>query len=188
MGNFQLPHWAQLALGLAVVVITWVVQQTQTGALVLPAAAISGLTLALTILGILTPSASTAANKRAVSEEIANKTILPPPTMRGFARIRILFVLTVVAGIGLSALLASNLTGCVGGVPTPTTVTGITAGVNFAVCVLGQSSQCEAAQTPWPQCLVGIVQACGGDAANVAKVVDAHNAALARARALEGGK
>jgi hypothetical protein len=67
--------------------------------------------------------------------------------------------------------------GCNCGLTTTQVATDVTAGLNFAVCVLGQFAQCEAASTPWPACSVNIVTACGGSALQVATVVDAYNAA-----------
>lgn len=75
-----------------------------------------------------------------------------------------------------TAVPAFFVVSCANGQLPPNTVTGITAGVNFAVCVLGQYAQCTAAKTPWPTCTVQIIQACGGDAVSIAAVVDAHRA------------
>lgn len=93
----KLPHWAQLAIGLAVVVLTWVVQQSQSGGLALPAAVTTVLTMVLTVLGLLSPSASAAANKRAAG---------------GFVGLRLLGGLTAV-----SALCTGLLLGCPQAIP-----------------------------------------------------------------------
>jgi hypothetical protein len=63
----KLPHWAQLGIALSVVVVTWIVQQTTSGALVLPAAAVSALTILQTVLGIFSTSASPTRNAVAVA-------------------------------------------------------------------------------------------------------------------------
>lgn len=55
--NLQLPHWAQLLVAFLVVAGTWVVQQNAAGNLVLPAAALTALTVILTALGMLSGSA-----------------------------------------------------------------------------------------------------------------------------------
>jgi hypothetical protein len=65
--NLKLPHWAQLTLALTIVIVTWTVQQTQAGNLVLPATVISVLTLVSTVLGILSSSAVPLNNARAVA-------------------------------------------------------------------------------------------------------------------------
>jgi uncharacterized protein YjeT (DUF2065 family) len=82
------------------------------------------------------------------------------------------------------ALMMLGAIGCSScGAITPTVATDVTAGVNFAVCVLGQLAQCESASPPtsWPVCSMNIVAACGGTALQVAQIVDAHNAALIKA-------
>jgi ABC-type transport system involved in cytochrome bd biosynthesis fused ATPase/permease subunit len=57
----KLPHWAQVTLGLAVVVVTWVVQQQSAGNLTLPAAAVTVLTTLNTFMGLVSPSVRGAA-------------------------------------------------------------------------------------------------------------------------------
>jgi hypothetical protein len=64
----KLPHWAMVALTLAGVVLTWLAQQQQLGAIVLPAWAASLVTLLLVVLGALgigSTSVSPQANLRA---------------------------------------------------------------------------------------------------------------------------
>lgn len=61
----KLPHWAQILLGLAVVVITWVMQQNSSGALVLPAVAVTVLTVVKTTIGLLSDSMKTSAARAA---------------------------------------------------------------------------------------------------------------------------
>jgi hypothetical protein len=78
--------------------------------------------------------------------------------------------------IATVVFLLALLPDCKGGL-TPQTIAGITDGANFAVCVLGQYAQCQAAKTPWPTCTLQIVNACGGDAVSIAAVVDAHRSA-----------
>lgn len=70
----KLPHYAQLLLGLLVVVITWVMQQASSGALVLPAIAITVLTIVKTAIGMLTDSPSTMAKLKAAS--LVTKTLV----------------------------------------------------------------------------------------------------------------
>lgn len=79
----------------------------------------------------------------------------------------------LLAKLGAGLLGLALCCGCSGGQVPPNVVTGITSGVNFAVCVLGQWAQCNASSTPWATCSVQIVQACGGDALSVAAVLDA---------------
>ena len=64
--NITLPHWAQMALGVTTVILVWVMQQESSGQLVLPAAAVSAIVLVKTIIGLLTPSISLAANLKSV--------------------------------------------------------------------------------------------------------------------------
>jgi hypothetical protein len=61
----KLPHWAQLLLGLAVVIITWVMQQNSSGALVLPAVAVTVLTIVKTTIGLMSDSMKTSAARAA---------------------------------------------------------------------------------------------------------------------------
>lgn len=63
--KLKLPHYLQIGIGLAVLIITWVVQQQSAGQLALPAATITALVLAKTVLGVLSPSASPTANVKA---------------------------------------------------------------------------------------------------------------------------
>jgi len=56
--NLKLPHWAQLVLAFAVVAVTWVMNEQANGALVLPAIAVSVLTLVKTVLGLVSDSVS----------------------------------------------------------------------------------------------------------------------------------
>lgn len=63
----KLPHWAQLLLGLVVVLITWVMQHVASGDLVLPAVAITILTVVKTAVGILSDSPSTMAKLKMAS-------------------------------------------------------------------------------------------------------------------------
>lgn len=61
-----LPNWAKLALGLALVVITWAMNAAAGGQLVLPAVVMTILTVAKTVIGMLTDGVPTAvAAKRA---------------------------------------------------------------------------------------------------------------------------
>ena len=50
--KLTLPHYVMLGLGLATVVLTWVMQQESSGALVLPATVVSALVVLKTIIGI----------------------------------------------------------------------------------------------------------------------------------------
>lgn len=61
----KLPHWAQLLLAFAVVALTWVMQQASAGNLVLPAMAITVLTIVKTAIGMLSDSMKTSAARAA---------------------------------------------------------------------------------------------------------------------------
>jgi hypothetical protein len=50
----KLPHWAALALALAMVVVTWLMNESTNGQLVLPAAVLTGLTVVKTVLQMFT--------------------------------------------------------------------------------------------------------------------------------------
>ena len=65
MIRLQLPHWADLAVSLVVCIIAWVAREQNSGALTLPATAITALTLVSLVLGTLSTSANPAANMRA---------------------------------------------------------------------------------------------------------------------------
>jgi len=62
MGNLKLPHWAQLVLAFASVAVVWVMQRNASGDLVLPAAAVSALTIINTVIGLF--SAQVSADKQ----------------------------------------------------------------------------------------------------------------------------
>jgi hypothetical protein len=64
--NVKLVHYAQIAAGLALVIIAWVMDQNAHGTLVLPAAVVSALAILKTVLGLLGPSVSPATNLKAV--------------------------------------------------------------------------------------------------------------------------
>ena len=65
MSNLRLPHWASLLVALSVIVIAWLLQQNNAGNLVLPAVAISALSLIQPILAALSPSAVPSTNAKA---------------------------------------------------------------------------------------------------------------------------
>lgn len=82
--DLKLPHWAQLALGLAALVVSWLIHQQSSGALDLPAGVMAALTMASTALGLVSGSA------------LSGKAAKPA----GFARIDMLLVLVAVGAIG----------------------------------------------------------------------------------------
>jgi hypothetical protein len=163
----KFPHIVILLLGLAITVLTWVLQQQVSGAVQLTATCVACistvLTVVKTILALSTDSVQTSMRAKAALSRAGTSLIA--------------------AALGMLALMAmaAGCSSC--SAVTPTVATDVTAGVNFAVCVLGQVAQCEAASppTPWPTCSVNIISACGGSALQVAQVVDAHNAALIKA-------
>lgn len=84
--NMKIPHWAMVALTIIGVVLTWLAQQQQLGAIVLPAWAASLVTLLLVVLGALgvgSTSVSPQANLRAA--RLAK--LVPPILVLGFALI-----------------------------------------------------------------------------------------------------
>jgi len=86
LSNLKLPHWAQLAIALAVIVVTWVMNEQASGALVLPAAVVSVLTVVKTVLGLFSGSASGKAPAAS--------------SQRGFARVKLLGALSIVGFVG----------------------------------------------------------------------------------------
>ena len=73
--KLTLPHYVMLGLGLATVVLTWVMQQESSGALVLPATVVSALVVLKTIIGIFSTSANPAANEAAVDRAVLAKKV-----------------------------------------------------------------------------------------------------------------
>lgn len=59
MSNFKLPHWAQLVLAFAVVGITWLMQQSSAGNLVLPATLVTVLVAVKTVIGLFSDAVDT---------------------------------------------------------------------------------------------------------------------------------
>lgn len=55
--GLKLPHWAQVVLACAALVISYLIHQQSAGQLDLPAALVAGLTVANTILGLVTQAA-----------------------------------------------------------------------------------------------------------------------------------
>lgn len=76
MSNLKLPHWAQMLIALAAVVVTWIMQQSAAGTLVLPAVAMTALVVLNTIIGILSPSAKPSVNASAVKAAAATTILL----------------------------------------------------------------------------------------------------------------
>jgi hypothetical protein len=75
MQNLKVGHWVQMALGLVLLVLTWVLDQQAHGALALPASVMSALLVLKTVLGLLTPSVIPSTNIAAV----AKASLRPPP-------------------------------------------------------------------------------------------------------------
>jgi len=150
----KLPHWAQLVLALAVVVITWVMQQAAAGQLVLPAIAITVLTIVKTAIGMLTDSVPTGmAQKRAARLAAGSLSAL------------VLLVLFAFAAVGCSGCGASLNPAVVG------------PSVDLGVCVIESVATDVAAGKPWSVCVTDAVANCGADAVSVSKIWDAHVAA-----------
>jgi hypothetical protein len=74
--NVKAPHYLQIALSLASVIVVWAVQQTTAGNLVLPAAVISALTLVQTVLGLFSTSVSSSRNAAAAVAASALRTLM----------------------------------------------------------------------------------------------------------------
>jgi hypothetical protein len=89
--SLKLPHWLQIVVSALVVITAWAMQQESSGSLVLPAAAVSALTVVSTLLGLFSPAAGGPAAPSAFS--------------RGFASVR---ALAAVAVIGLAALVGCS--------------------------------------------------------------------------------
>lgn len=160
--GMKLPHWAQLALALAVVVITWVMNANASGQLVLPALLVTILTIAKTAIGMLTDSVPTAmaAARRAAGRTLSVGLVL----------------------IGLGALTEEE-TGCSAAQKSAAVVDGGA----LAACILGSVSsdiaagKCSGAN--WPICVQDAAVKCGSDVATVATIWAAHT----KAEVLEAG-
>ena len=163
----KLPHWAQLVLGLLVVVIAWVMNQTASGALVLPAAVLTLLTIVKTVIGIMSDAAGVPSQ--------AEK--------RGFAPFKLVLALAA-AGCLFAGGVA--ITACPPGATVPPTV------VDTGACVLDVVSKDMLAGMAFPQAVEDAAIKCfgGASAENVAKVQSlwaSHLAASDRMRGLDGG-
>ena len=73
--SLKLPHYFQIGLGLAGVILTWVVQQTTSGDLVLPASVMSVILVLKTLIGVLSTSAVPGKNTAAVLAQSALRTL-----------------------------------------------------------------------------------------------------------------
>jgi hypothetical protein len=149
----KLPHWAQLTLGLAVIIITWVMQKQASGDLTLPAIVMTVLVTIKTAIGLLTDGIPTAlAAKRA---RLA--------AMRA-------------GGLAIFLLAFVGCSGCSGSQPSQ----AVNAGVDLAVCVIVTVSADIAANVSWNQCVADAVSKCGADAGQVVSIYTAHQAAEVR--------
>lgn len=144
-----------MVLALAVVVITWVMQQAASGQLVLPAIAITVLTIVKTAIGMFTDSVPTGmAQKRALRAAAAAK----------FGTMLVLMAVFVLGAIGCS--------GC--GAVNPAVVGP---SIDLGVCVIQSVATDVAAGKSWGVCVSDAVANCGADALSVSKIWDAHVAA-----------
>ena len=145
----KLPHYLQLGAGLAIIIITWIIQQNASGGLVLPAVAITVLTLVKSTLGLLTDSVPTALRAKAAARA---------------ARLAALCVFFC----GLGAVACQ---GCVNGQPPPV----VTPSVDLAVCILNQYTGAPSCRPTgnWVLCVATIANACGADAVSVEQVLTA---------------
>jgi hypothetical protein len=91
LSSLKLPHWLQIVVSALVVLTAWAMQQESSGSLVLPAAAVSALTVVSTLLGLFSPAAGAPSGPSAFS--------------RGFSSVRALAVASV---IGLAALVGCS--------------------------------------------------------------------------------
>lgn len=78
--NIKLPHWALVALSFVSLALAWVVAQTKSGDLVLPAIALGVIPIVQTVIGMLSPSVTPQTNLRA-----ARMAKLVPPALGCFA-------------------------------------------------------------------------------------------------------
>jgi hypothetical protein len=130
----KLPHWLQLVLALAVVILAWVMQQASSGALVLPAAVMSALTVLSTVLGLFTrPVGQVAVQDGKVSLS------RPPPGQRGCAPVRLVAALAVV---GLFALVV----GC------PALVPVVGPSIDTGVCAVEEALKGKTLLEIWNDC------------------------------------
>lgn len=86
LSNFKLPHGIQVALGLAVLILTWVMAEQAKGDITLPAAVVAALTIAKTFLGLFSNSASGSGGTAG---------------QRGFAGVRLLGALAIVGIVAM---------------------------------------------------------------------------------------
>lgn len=153
-----LPNWAKLALGLALVIIVWIMNAQASGQLVLPAVVMTILTVAKTVIGLLTDGVPTAgAAKRARRAAMHS-----------------------VALLAFAAALA--LVACQGCTPSQRgqVVSTVGPAVNLVECVYQHVDGCIQAHTPWTTCTVQTAEACGTDAASVVSIWASKRAAEAR--------
>lgn len=151
MSNLKLPHWAQILLGLATVVLAWVMQQESSGALVLPAAAVTAITLVKTLVGVFSSSASPATN--IVAGKMAAR------KLAGIAGATL--ALCVILGGSLACQACS-----------PATISKVeTVSIDSTVCVLNHFSDPPAQIAS--ECGIAAIE-------DVVKVLEAHRAAMVR--------
>jgi hypothetical protein len=73
--SLKLPHYFKIGLGLVGLILTWVVQQTNAGDLVIPATAMSVILVLKTLIGVLSTSADPSKNTAAVLAQSALRTL-----------------------------------------------------------------------------------------------------------------
>lgn len=153
-----LPNWAKLVLGLALVVVMWVMNQITSGALVVPATVGTALAVLKTVLSMLTDGVPTAnAMKRARRA-----------AMHSVALLAFTGALVLVACQGCTPSQQGQVVSTVG------------PSVSLVECVYQHVDGCIQAHTPWTTCTVQTAEACGTDAASVVSIWASKKAAEAR--------
>jgi hypothetical protein len=153
MPGMKLPHWAQLALGLAHVIIVWLIAQNASGNLTLAATVVTLLVVVDKTIALLTDSVPSAlAAKRA-----------------RLAAVKI-------SGVFLLLVGASGCTPSTGG----QVVTTIPPAVALVECVYQHVDGCIQAHTPWPACTLQTAEACGTDVPTIVSIWASKRAAEAR--------
>jgi hypothetical protein len=170
--NLQLPHWAQLSLGLAVVVITWFLKENTAGALTLPAVVVTVLTATLTVIGLLTDSAlkktppSSGSDKGASGGPVSSHEEITKPTL--VKRTSLLAGFTLFAFLAL--LPECTSTGQVSPVVVDITQDSLQL-IGCAIPVFATGT--ETSPVNWVQIALNLATTCGADVTEIANLFGA---------------
>lgn len=162
-------NWLKLALGLASVIVVWIMNQQANGTLVLPSSVATVLLIVKTVLGQLTDGVPTVQAKR-MAMKAAAKTASVLALVACFIVPISLPVGVVVAPMAVAevACSAAQSTAAQSAVPA------------LVDCVYKQVDGCIQAKTPWLTCTEQTAVACGIDAASVASIWLSKRASEAR--------